>query len=283
MIALWALMSLRPSSKLSTKQNRLHTHKKKYTKIKVLNINCRSIKNKVSEFQALLTTENPDIIIGTKSWLTQDLSSSEFLHTDLGYSAFREDHTSKTGRGEFMLVKNHIIASEQRQFKTDCDVVWVKIEMVGAKPLYIAAYYRPDEGDAASAEEFEKSLSLVNQEKGNIWVLGDLNYPKLTWDDDDVPIIKPGRSFPKLYEDFVDLMNENSLSQMEKEPTRGENILDLFWITNPTLVNSVTIIPELSDHEIVSCVVDTKPKQSKKRLEKSIFTGKLTGSPSGSI
>ena len=50
---------------------------------------------------------------------------------------------------------------------------------------------------------------------------------------------------------------------MVKEPIRGENILDLFMTTNPTLVNLVSIIPGLSDHDIVSCVVDTKPKVSK--------------------
>ena len=150
--------------------------------------------------------------------MTPNISSSEFLPTDLGYSAFREDRISSVGGGVFILVKNSIIASEQKQFKTDCGVLWVKIEMVGSKPLFIAAYYRPSESDEHSALEFKKSLDLVNREKGNIWILRDLNYPDLTWDDDDVPIIKPGCSYPSLYDAFVEMLNDFSLSQMVREP-----------------------------------------------------------------
>ena len=78
-------------------------------------------------------------------------------------------------------------------------------------------------------------------------------------------------------------MNEYLLSQMVKEPKRGENTLDLFMTTNPTLVNSITTIPGLSDHDIVSCVIDSKPKLLLSPIGKAIFTGKLTGGPSGSI
>ena len=107
---------------------------------------------------------------------------------------------------------------------------------------------------------------MVSQQKGNIWVLGDLNCPKLQWDDDDVPMIKPGCNFPRLYEDFIEMLNGNSLSQMVEVPTGGENILDLFLTTNPTLVDSVNIITGLSDHNIVSCVVDTKPKLTNDKI-----------------
>ena len=141
--------------------------------------------------------------------------------------------------------------------------------MVGSKPLFIAAYYRPSESDEHSALEFKMSLDLVNQEKGNIWILGDLNYPDLTWDDDDVPIIKPGCSYPRLYDAFVEMLNDFSLSQMVREPTRDGNILDLFMTTNPTLVKSISIIPGLSDHDIVRCVIETKPKQSKQPPRKA--------------
>ena len=43
------------------------------------------------------------------------------------------------------------------------------------------------------------------------------------------------------YEDFIDLLDEFSLTQLVTHPTRGDNILDLFLIDNPTLVKSVEI------------------------------------------
>ena len=43
-------------------------------------------------------------------------------------------------------------------------------------------------------------------------------------------------------------------------PTRGQNILDLFLTTNPTLVDNVSITQGLSDHDIVLIQVNVKPE-----------------------
>ena len=45
--------------------------------------------------------------------------------------------------------------------------------MVGAKPLLIAAFYRPSEQDQVSTEELKKSLALVDLSKHHFWVRGD--------------------------------------------------------------------------------------------------------------
>ena len=74
------------------------------------------------------------------------------------------------------MVKDTSIASEQKQLKTECELIWVKIEMATTKPLYVAAYYKPLDGDAKSAAELRKSLELANSLKGNTWLLGDFNY-----------------------------------------------------------------------------------------------------------
>ena len=121
--------------------------------------------------------------------------------------------------------------------------MWAKIELVGTKPLYIAAYYRPKENDVYSADEFRKSLEMVSQQKGDTWVLGDLNYPKLDWDKDDVPFIKSGSANPTLYDSFIETMLEYNLTQIVRDPTRLGNILDLFLTTNHTLVDTVNVIP----------------------------------------
>ena len=50
---------------------------------------------------------------------------------------------------------------------------------------------------------------------------------------------------------------------MVTSPTRGQYILDLFFTTNPTLVYDVTIVPCLSDHDIVLAQVNVKPEVTK--------------------
>ena len=108
----------------------------------------------------------------------------------------------------------------------------------------------------------------MSEEKGVIWVLGDLNYPKLDWDKDDVRYIKTGCAHTRLYDSFIETMSDFDLSQMVRDPTGQGNILDLFLTTNHTLVNSVNIISGLSDHNIVKCLVDTKPSSTKKAPRK---------------
>ena len=49
------------------------------------------------------------------------------------------------------------------------------------------------------------------------------------------------------------------------QPTRYENILDLFLIDNPTLVKSVDIKPGIADHDAVLSEVYIKPQVSKQK------------------
>ena len=47
---------------------------------------------------------------------------------------------------------------------------------------------------------------------------------------------------------------------METVPTRGQNILDLFFTTNSTLVHEVSVLPGLSDHDLVIEEVNSRPE-----------------------
>ena len=72
------------------------------------------------------------------------------------------------------------------------------------------------------------ALEKVSQQKGDICVLDYFNYPKLEWDEGDSPLIRPGCTLTKLYDCFIETMNDFNLMLMVREPTRGGNILDLF-------------------------------------------------------
>ena len=58
---------------------------------------------------------------------------------------------------------------------------------------------------------------------------------------------------------------------MVREPTRGENILDLFLTTNHILVESVSITPGLSGHDIVKFTTNTKSTEVKKAPRKTLL------------
>ena len=149
------------------------------------------------------------------------------------------------------------------------------MELEGCKSVYIASYYRPKENDLDCFDEFKKSLQMASQLKCDIWVMGDLNFPKLDWNSEHVPSVKPGCYSPQLYIDFISLLDDSNLVQMVSQPTRGENILDLFLTSNHTLANSTIVKPGISDHDLVFSKVLTKRVEIR-TTDLLIYTGKQT-------
>ena len=83
-----------------------------------MNINFQSIVNKVPYFHCIIETEKPDVVVGTESWLSPEISNSEIFPP--GYTPYRADRQSTThGGGVFILARNDIVSSEQPQFRTD--------------------------------------------------------------------------------------------------------------------------------------------------------------------
>ena len=79
------------------------------TPLALLQVNCRSIYNKILEFWNLIDTYNPDVVIGTESWLSEGINNSEIFRGD--YIVFRRDRHSRGG-GVFICVKNQINCRE---------------------------------------------------------------------------------------------------------------------------------------------------------------------------
>jgi hypothetical protein len=52
----------------------------------------QSITNKSADLQMAIDSSQPDIIIGTETWLTKDMNSSEFIPND--FEVFRRDRGS---------------------------------------------------------------------------------------------------------------------------------------------------------------------------------------------
>ena len=248
------IMTSIPSKAIPSKR------KKPLVSFTILNINFQSVRNKLGQLTHLLESTKPDIVAGTETWLTNDIFDSEIAPKSLGYSLFRRDRKSGKGGGVLLLVKDNIICSEQPQLSTDCEILWVKVETVGQKPLYIACYYRPKESDRQSIEELNRSLSLARAHNAeNMWILGDFNLPQFSWEN-MLPIIKSSCKFNAIYEDFKTIMFDYNLSQIVDFPTRSDNTLDLVLLSNPTLLNKVISIPGLSDHEGVLADINMRPK-----------------------
>ncbi|WAR18624.1 hypothetical protein MAR_000462, partial [Mya arenaria] len=250
---------------LNQKSETQNPHIKRFaSKLKFLLVNCQSIVKKKHEFHNLLSDQNPDIVAGTESWPTADHYSSEIFPESLGYTVFRRDRKSGKGGGVFILVKNNLIPSVQPNLNTYCEILWIKLEITGSKPIYISSFYKPHELDIDSIYELEKSLLLAQKLKGQKIILGDFNLSKLSWDTENNPILQAGYNHA-VYDKFLDILSDFNLTQMVNEYTREGNILDLLLLSNPTLVQSVNIISGISDHDIVSASISARPTSLKQK------------------
>ncbi len=244
-----------------------YQHKSKTPSIKplrILNLNCQSIKNKISEFHTLIDSVKPDIIFGTESWLNSDILDSEIFPGS--YTVHRRDRVGKQGGGVFVAVNSDIVASRETELETDCELIWVKITIAGCKALNICCYYRPDVNDEASLEQFENSLNRLKNKTQNVIIAGDFNFPGWIWNKNESEnYIKTNATNHPLHEKFGELLNDFGLTQLITKPTRGDNILDLVLTNNPSIVNKTEVLPGISDHDCCFAEFDINPKTNKQK------------------
>ena len=134
--------------------------------------------------------------------------------------------------------------------------------------MYVAAFYRPHESDKHSLEELQKSLERIcNRSSSHIWTGGDFNFPGYDWAKNHV---KSGCSQPELTRTFFDIIADNGLTQTVKQPTYYENILDLFFVSNPSPVYNCQVIPGISKdgHHAVYVELDISLTRRKKKPRK---------------
>jgi hypothetical protein len=74
----------------------------------VLHVNCTSIYNKTLDFWNLVDTYNPDVVIGTKSWLKEDMANAEVFRAD--FTTFRRDRSVRGGGDPSMGKSSHSIS-----------------------------------------------------------------------------------------------------------------------------------------------------------------------------
>ena len=108
-------------------------------------------------------------------------------------------------------------------------------------------------------ENLTDSINYIanNYKDSKIWFGGDLNLPNINWADN----IISSTNYPlSLCNIFLDLLTSHSFTQMNLQPTRHNNILDIFLTNHPALISDVKVIPGISDHEAVYVECDLTVK-----------------------
>ena len=253
------------------KRSRNPNQRVKRQSLKTMVVNFGSIRGKVADLAVTLENYHPDIIIGTETHLNSSINSSELFPPD--FSVYRKDRTpgpSGISKGGVLVaIRNDLVGTHRIDLDTDCEIVWVTVKIQGSKDVTVGAFYRSQIFGATASymNELRESLSRIKLTKNSqIWLAGDFNFPDVNW---DTLSVKPGGTYAGLSRQMIEIANDFGLEQVVREPTRGKNTLDLFFTTNPTLVERSTVTPGLSDHDGVPLIIiSAKPRVIKQRPRK---------------
>ena len=226
----------------------------------IFQVNCRSICNKILEFWNLIDTYKPDVIIGTESWLSEEINNAEIFRED--FIVFRRDRYSRGG-GVFICVKNYI---DCRELWVDEDFEMIAIEIKGINPSAaweIIGIYRAPNEDMRILERLAARTGSTGICTKRSIIGGDLNLPYADWKGN-----VGGNS--ETQEIINKLIWENDYSQVIDGPTRGDALLDIFLVRPESLVTGSGIVQGISDHQAVILEVKCKDKSSKPQEERLV-------------
>ncbi len=102
--------------------NRKSTSKPSLNSLRVMSVNCRSLRSttKRAEFSSLIEAEKPDIIFGSESHLDNTIHNGEIFPSS--YEIFRKDRELGAG-GVFIAVHEHYVAAGLPELDSDCEAV----------------------------------------------------------------------------------------------------------------------------------------------------------------
>ena len=124
--------------------------------VNLLIINFQSVLSKADEFAVLIETQDPDIVIGSESWLKKG------KHTDAevlpnSFIIYRNDRKDGYG-GVFVAVNKRVSSYRLTPEYNEIEYVAVKINLFRQPPLIINAAYRPPK---SKLEHMEKLCTEV--------------------------------------------------------------------------------------------------------------------------
>ena len=155
----------------------------------------------------------------------------------------------------FILVKNNLVSEAQPDLDTDCEVIWVRIKQQNTKDALIGTFYMPHRREK-DVNKLKESLKKTSAHNKQIILVGDFNCPDVDWETNSAP---PGAPDRLIQQAVADATNEHHLTQIHSDPTRQNRLLDLVFVSNPTLVKHSTSTPGLGDHHAVVTDLNSKP------------------------
>ena len=124
-----------PTATSSPKRtNFSHKEDIKSNHLRIININFQIIKNKVADLHTIIDLANPDVIIGTETWLTPDMVSTEFIPSE--YQVYRRDRPNDPLGGVMIAARQNLTSSAVHSGRL-AEVISIKVDLPHGKAAVI--------------------------------------------------------------------------------------------------------------------------------------------------
>ena len=183
----------------------------------------------------MVDTYSPDVVIGTESWLKEDIGNAVIFRAD--FTAFIKDRSARCWGGEFICVKNVVAATE---LWIDDDFEMIAVEVKGMDPKYtweITGVYRAANEEMLAIERLAACALPARNLTKRIVIGGDMNSPQAEWKGD----AEKASGFHAFVNNLV---WDGGYSQAVSGRTRGDVLLDIYLLRRESSLSLVIFYPE---------------------------------------
>lgn len=205
-------------------------------KFKIYYQNFRGLRTKTNDLKIASIICDYDIIVGSESWLDDNINDSEFISDK--FTVYRRDRYSsvmrpKKGGGVFIAVSKVLFSKRLTNFESPIEDLWVSIKKHphDTNDFILCAVYIPPPVTTNLLNLFVDNCNGILQSyHGNTMIIGDFNLPFLNWQtktNQDVHELIPTNFNCNLGYIFVDFISLNNLTQFNDVLNTNNRILDL--------------------------------------------------------
>ena len=218
--------------------------------IKVMFCNAQSLIPKFGELRGICALNNYDVMGINETWLDFSIKNLAAEIALDGYQTLSIDKPtpSKRGGGSVLFVKTALKPSLKTLYaNSSCEVISVVIKLDNSS-IELALVYRNSHTLADQDNQLYDTLEEIIMRRHETIIMGDFNLPYIDWGQRTSAA--PGNK-------LMNLVMDHGLSQHVREPTRGNNILDLILSTESRLIDGVQVNDHLanSDHNMLQFAI----------------------------
>ncbi len=235
--------------------------------LRIAHINICSIRNKLTEIENILSSNNLHILAVSETHLDSTFEDASMMIQ--GYNVFRNDR-NVFGGGVACYIQNHLpVRLRQDLMVQDIEVLWLQVGLKHLKPILIGCFYRTPNVNTLYMDKVCDMLEQVSCTRSEMYFLGDMN---VDWNSRGCPL--------KMR--LMNLCASCGLFQAVNRTTRiclmsnGKQVatcIDHIYLNSPDVCSKAISVPiGCSDHNLIVIVRKTKvPKQGSKVIRKRSF------------